>query len=170
MGSLSRPCLDRPGTQRRPIGLRGAAAGLTLIELLVVMVLIGVLVGVVTVTGAPSARSGLTHEADRLAQLLGLAREEAQVRGAPIRFERQADGYRFLLFRDREWRALQDDTDLKARQWSQPTELRIERPDGMQQIEFGRDAVDAPFTLHLKRGSMEVALIANGLGAFRVQP
>lgn len=135
-----------------------------------VLVLIGILAGVVTLSGAPSARGGLMHEADRLAQLLGLAREESQVRGAPIRFEPLEEGYRFMLFRDREWRAMQDDTDLKVRLWSQPTQVRIERPDGAQTIEFGRDAVDAPFVIHLRRDQVEVTVQANGLGAFRVLP
>lgn len=138
--------------------------------MLVVLVLIGILAGVVTVAGSPGARRGLEYEADRLAQLLGLAREEAQVRGSPIRFEFHDAGYRFLLFRDREWRAMQDDTDLKARQWSQPTQLRIERPDGAQTIEFGRDAVDAPFVIHLQRDQTTLTVQANGLGAFRVLP
>lgn len=134
------------------------------------LVLVGILAGVVTVAGTPGARGGLTHEADRLGQLLGLAREESQVRGAPIRFEPLEEGYRFMLFRDREWRAMQDDTDLRFRQWSQPTQLRVERTDGAQTIEFGRDAVDAPFVIHLQRDQVKVTIQANGLGAFRVVP
>jgi len=169
VGSLSGQQGFSGGARPQPKSLR-AATGLTLIELLVVLVLIGVLAGVVSVSGVPGTRSGLAQEADRLAQLLGLARDEAQVRGVPVRFEPSEEGYRFLLFRDREWRMLQDDTDLRARRWSQPTELRIDRPDGAQRIEFGRDAVDAPFTIHLKRGSIQLELIANGLGEFRVQP
>lgn len=170
MGSLIRPGPDCLRPHWRAIGLRRPQSGFTLIELLVVLVLIGILAGVVTVAGTPGARGGLMHDADRLAQLLSLARDESQIRGAPIRFEPLEEGYRFMLFRDREWRAMQDDTDLKPRQWSQPTQLRLERPDGAKTIEFGRDAVDAPFAIHLQRDQATVTVQANGLGAFRVVP
>jgi len=142
--------------------------GFTLIELLVVLVLMGVLAGTVVLSGKTGGRSDLLHEADRLAQVLGLAREEAQVRGAPIRFEYDGEGYRFSIFRDRQWRSMQDDTELRARVWKAPLELLIQRPDGSKGIEFGRDAVDAPFTLVLQRDQVSITLQANGLGGFEV--
>lgn len=142
--------------------------GFTLIELLVVLVLMGVLAGTVVLSGKTGGRSDLLHEADRLAQVLGLAREEAQVRGAPIRFEYDNEGYRFSIFRDRQWRSMQDDTELRARVWKAPVELLIQRPDGSKGIEFGRDAVDAPFTLVLQRDQVSITLQANGLGGFEV--
>ena len=158
----------RPATSRSLP--RPRSGGFTLIELLVVLVLIGVLAGTVVLSGGMGGRTELSYEADRLAQVLSLAREEAQVRGAPIRFEYDREGYRFSIFRDREWRGMQDDTDLKARVWAAPLELRIERPDGANSIEFGRDAVDAPFMIHLQRDQVSVALQANGLGGFEVRP
>jgi general secretion pathway protein H len=149
---------------------RAAAGGFTLIELLVVLVLVGVLAGLVSVSASPSEQRALRVEADRLAQLLMLAREESQVRGAPIRFEVDAQGYRFVLFRDRQWRALQEDTDLRSRAWSQPTQVLIEAADGRPEIEFGRDLVQAPFLMRLRRDETEVRLAANGLGGFQVLP
>lgn len=147
---------------------RAASRGFTLIELLVVLVLMGVLAGLVSVSATPGTQRSLRFEADRLAQLLMLAREESQVRGAPIRFETDTEGYRFLLFRDRQWRLLQEDTELRARRWEQPTEVLIEGADGRSDIEFGRDLVQAPFLIRLRRDGAEVALSANGLGGFQV--
>ncbi|HEY0879803.1 MAG TPA: GspH/FimT family pseudopilin [Zeimonas sp.] len=143
------------------------ARGFTLLELLVAIVIAGVLVGIVTLSVGGFDR-GLRFEAERLAQLLMLAREEAQLRGAPIRFEADDESYRFSIWRERRWRTLADDRDLRARSWEQPTELVVERSDGLGEIRFGIDQVDAPFVLRLRRNGEEVAIGANGLGLFEV--
>ena len=144
------------------------AGGFTLIELMVVLVVAGVLLSLVSLSGGGNAERALRYEAERVAQLLALAREEAQVLGTPIRFEANSERYRFLVRQDRQWRLI-DDQDLRERQWEQPTRVRIERADGRAEIEFGRDAVDIPFTLRLSRETSAVAIAANGLGAFAVQ-
>jgi len=143
------------------------ARGFTLLELLVAIVVAGVMVGIVSLSVGGFDRS-LRFEAERLAQLLALAREEAQLRGAPIRFESDDESYRFFVWRERGWRVLADDRDLRARRWEQPTELGIERADGRREIEFGLDQVDAPFVIRLRRNGEEVAIAANGMGLFEV--
>lgn len=141
--------------------------GFTLLELLVTIVIAGVLVGVVafSVTGFDR---GLRHDAERLAQLLMLAREEAQLRGTPIRLEADDERYRFSVWRERRWRVLVDDRDLRPREWTQRTELGIESAEGRREIVFGIDPVDAPFVLRLRRNGEEAAIAANGLGLFEV--
>lgn len=143
--------------------------GFTLVEMLVALLVAAVIVGMLTVSGAPSPERALRFEADRLAQLLALAREEAQVRGAPIRFEYDDQGYRFAILRDREWRPI-DDQDLRPRRWDEVTDVRLQRVDGLLRIEFGRDLVEAPYLLQLQRGPAAVTIVANGLGSFEVQP
>src|SRR5690606_25488422 len=106
--------------------------------------------------------------AERLAQLLALAREEAQLRGAPIRLAADDERYRFSIWRERRWRPLADDRDLRPRLWEEPAELRIERNDGAREVEVGNDPVNAPFLLRLRRKGEEVAIAANGLGFFEV--
>jgi general secretion pathway protein H len=143
-------------------------AGFTLIELMVVLMVIGVVAGMVTMSAAPSPQRELRADADRLAQLLSLAREEAQVRGAPIRFEADGSGCRVVVFRDREWRPITDDRDLRPRPWASETRVAVDRPDGRRVLEFGRDLVEAPYRVVLQRPEAAVSIVANGLGAFEV--
>lgn len=144
--------------------------GFTLIELLITLVVIGVAVALVGLNGMPNERQGLRFEAERLAQLLSLAHEEAQVRGVPIRLMPDSAGYRFEIRRDRQWVPLLDDADLRQREWQSPTTLTLRRADGRAELAFGRDPVDSPFVLSLVRQSASVELAGNGLGRFEVLP
>ncbi|MFP5407331.1 MAG: GspH/FimT family pseudopilin, partial [Gammaproteobacteria bacterium] len=135
------PLFQKPSTGER---------GFTLIEMLVALVIAGILIGVATLSIGGFDRS-LRYETERLAQLLSLAREEAQVRGAPIRLETTEDGYRFAIRRDRRWQPILDDRELRERAWKQPTRTSVQRADGRQAVEFGRDQVDVPFVLHVER-------------------
>lgn len=149
---------------------RGAsgARGFTLIELLVAMIIAAVIVSMVAISGSPSPARALETDADRLAQLLALAREEAQIRGAPIRFESDSNNYRFIVFKDSEWRVIDDDTYLRPRQWGTETEVQVRRADGARFLEFGRDLVEAPYVVRLMRENMVAEIAANGLGTFEV--
>ena len=154
--------------QRPAFDFRLRESGFTLLELLVAMVIAGVLIGIVSLSIGGFDRS-LRFEAERLAQLLVLAREEAQVRGAPIRFQADDERYGFFVWRERRWQPLLDDRDLRERSWEQPTRLRVERADGRREVEFGRDQIDTPFVLRLNRGESSAAILATGLGVFEVR-
>jgi general secretion pathway protein H len=143
--------------------------GFSLIERLVVMLVIGIALAMVSINGLPGAREGLRFETERLAQLLSLAREEAQVRGAPIRLEVDDRRYIFSILRNNQWRPLLDDQDLRERSWQAPTQIVVSRPDGRREVEFGRDAVDLPFRIVLRREGSEAVIEANGLGVFEVR-
>ena len=142
--------------------------GFTLIELMVVLVIAGIVVSLVALSGSAGGSRSLHFETERLAQLLALAREESQVRGAPIRLEIDALRYRFLVRINREWRLIPD-PELRPREWSAPTQVLVDRPDRAPFVEFGRDAVDYPFSIHLAREDSRSAILANGLGAFVVE-
>lgn len=139
-----------------------------MLEILVAIAIGAILMTVVGLS-VRSADRGLQVDAERLALLLGLAREEAQIRGAPIRFEADDLGYRFLIRRGVRWEPLLDDRDLRAREWSAPTDIALHRDDGLERLEFGRDVVNAPFELALQQGDRVVRIQGNGLGMFEVR-
>lgn len=150
-------------------GWRGTReAGFTLIEVLVSLVIAAIIVSLVAVSGGPNESRAFRQEADRLAQLLSLAREEAQVRGAPIRFLSDESSYRFVIFKDRQWRPLEGDQLLRPREWDAPTRVELVRADGLDVLEFGREMVDPPFRIRLKREQLGEEITANGLGSFDV--
>ncbi len=148
---------------------RRADRGFTLIELMVVVLIIGIALAMVAINGLPGSRDGLRYEAERVSHLLLLAREEAQIRGAPIRFEADETRYRFMIYKQGEWLPILDDRDLRERQWASPTRIRVGRADGRTSVEFGRASVDIPFSIFLSRENVVSEVFGNGLGAFEVR-
>ncbi len=132
------------------------------------MIVAAIIVTMIAVSGAPSPARNLETDADRLAQLLALAREEAQIRGAPIRFQTDGRVYRFAIFKDSQWRVIDDDSYLRPRRWDVETGVQVARSDGARALEFGRDLVEAPYRVRLIRGDLWAEIVANGLGTFEV--
>jgi general secretion pathway protein H len=148
--------------------------GFTLIELLVVLVIIGFTLGLVTMNAAPSARQALQQDAQRVALLLQLARDEAIVRNRPIAFEAGAQGYRFLVRDGREWKTLPQDDLLREREFKRaPVTLLLDPPFSIPgaplRIVFGREPVDKPFALTLAAGDASAVVRADGIGHFAVE-
>ena len=81
------------------------------------MMIIGITLGAVSFNAMPSERQVLQNDAQRIALLLQLARDEAIVRNRPIAFEAEADRYRFLLFEENNWQVLQQDDLLREREF-----------------------------------------------------
>lgn len=145
-----------------------AEAGFTLLELLLACLIVGILAATLSFA-IPDRGSHLALEADRLARLLTLAREEALLRSAPVRFDADLDGFRFFVWRDRRWQAPLDEPVLRARPWEAPTRIAIERPDGSSIIEFGREPLDSPFRIRLQRDQASAVIESDGLGTITVR-
>ena len=148
--------------------------GFTLLELLVVLVIVGITLGMVSFNAMPDDRQILHNDAQRIALLLQLTRDEAIVRNRPIAFEAEADRYRFLLREDKTWHVLQQDDMLREREFKRPpVSLSIDPPLAGQatplRIVFGREPVDKPFVLTLASGDAQVAIRADGIGHFVVE-
>ena len=149
--------------------------GFTLLELLVVLVIAGLLLGLVAFNAMPGPRKALESEAQRLALLFQLARDEAIVRNRPIAFEADADRYRFLIRDDDQWEALSQDDLLREREFQRaPVALSVSPAVVAAQTEplrlvFGREPVDKPFVLTMSSGNASVAIRADGIGHFEVQ-
>jgi general secretion pathway protein H len=152
---------------------RRPSRGFTLIELLVVMVILGITLGLVSLNAMPGQKQSLQQDAQRIALLLQLARDEAIVRNRQIAFEAGADGYRFLIRNDKQWDlAVQDDL-LREREFKHgPVTLMLDPPPNVQngdlRIIFGREPVDKPFVLTMSGGGSSVAIRADGIGHFTV--
>ena len=92
----------------------GSSRGFTLMELLVVLVLVGIVASLATLAVGDGAERQIRSEADRLAAVLRLARDETMITGEAERaLGLRRDGYSFLeliLLDDatREWHAVTD--------------------------------------------------------------
>jgi general secretion pathway protein H len=145
-----------------------------LLELLVVLVIIGITLGAVSFNAMPSERQVLQNDAQRIALLLQLARDEAIVRNRPIAFEAEADRYRFLLFEENTWQTLNQDDMLREREFKRsPVMFSVSPPSAEQntplRIIFGREPVGIPFILSLAVGEAQVSIRADGIGHFSVE-
>lgn len=153
------------------------ARGFTLVEVMVVMVIIGITLGLVSLNAMPSPRQDLQKEAQRIALLLQLARDEAIVRNRLIAFEANSDRYRFLVRNETSWDQVINDDLLRERTFKNaPITLRLDPPvqaggttDTKLRITFGREPVDRPFVLTLSSGEDRVAVRADGIGHFVVE-
>ena len=153
---------------------RRRARGFTLVELMVVMVIIGITLGMVSLNAIPSPQQHLQNEAQRLALLLQLARDEAIVRNRLVAFEADGEHYRFLVRNETRWDPLTGDDLLRERPFKNaPVSLLIEPPGAGSgtplRITFGREPVDKPFLLTLASGDAHVAIRADGVGHFVVE-
>lgn len=150
------------------------APGFTLIELLVVMVIMGITLGLASLSVLPGRQQSLHGEAERIALLLQMARDEAIVRNRQVAFEAGPNGYRFLVRNDSRWQPITGDDLLRERAFKHaPLLLTVEPAPGTPttplSIIFGREPVDKPFLLTLADAERRVAIRADGIGHFTVE-
>lgn len=146
--------------------------GFTLIELLVVMVIAGILLGMVSFNIMPGDQQRLQQDAQRIALLFQLARDEAILRNTAVAFEADQQTYRFLIKQEQSWITLKDDM-LREREFeTQNLQLRLE--SGLNsgpslRIVFGREPVDKAFILSFISNNQKVSIRADGIGHFYVE-
>jgi general secretion pathway protein H len=138
------------------------------------MVVMGIMLGMVSVNAIPDKKQALTSDAQRIALLLQLAREEAIVRNRPIAFEIDSDQFRFYIRSDTSWQLLTDNDLFRERSFKRsPLDITMQ-PSTTQsalplKIVFGREPVDKPFVLTLGYEDAQVSIQADGLGHFSVE-
>ncbi len=148
--------------------------GFTLLELLVVWVIMGIMLGAVSLTALQSTRQRLQTDAQRISILLLLAREEAIVRNRPTAFEVRDKGYQFLVLNDNKWEKMEDLDTLRGREFTfAETKLEIVSNDEQSarnlRIVFGREPVSRPFLMILRVAEDQVTINADGVGHFVVE-
>jgi general secretion pathway protein H len=153
---------------------RARYSGFTLLELLVVLVIMGIMLGAVSLNAMQSTLQRLQTDAQRISLLLQLAREEAIVRNRPTAFEVQEKGYQFLVLNDNKWEKFDDLDSLRGRDFTVPeTKLEIVSNDEQSarnlRIVFGREPVSRPFILTLRVAQDRVSINADGVGHFVVE-
>ncbi len=158
--------------KQRVLQHKARLAGFTLIELLVVMVIAGILLGMVSFNILPGEQQRLQQDAQRIALLFQLARDEAILRNTAVAFEADQQSYRFLIKEEQSWIYLKDEM-LREREFeTQNLQLRLE--SGLSsgpnlRIVFGREPVDKAFILNLSSNNQKVSIRADGIGHFYVE-
>ena len=150
--------------------------GFTLIEMLVVLLIIGLFAGLVSTISRPDEGAMVRVEAERLAQLLDLAADEARITGRPIGWTGEGSGYRFWRIQDdSSWSEVRDSDLLRARSLPQGmliSGLRVEnmRPQDSMRLEFIPYGETLAFALEISLGSRRYSVAASPTGEVRAVP
>ncbi|MET3823195.1 general secretion pathway protein H [Burkholderia sp. PvR073] len=140
--------------------------GFTLLEMLVVLV-------IVTLAPSRNRRTDLAEEAQRLANLLESAGDEAQVRSMPIAWQPVGGGYRFVQRTENgAWAPMSDDL-YRARRWgTEVTAVSVRYTgggDAPSRVVLGSEGIDVPVTITLWSGDVRMAVVGTGIGNFVVR-
>ena len=99
--------------------------GFTLLELIVVTLIIGLMLGVVTLSTGLGHQHDVEEEIERIAALINLAAEESVFKSTEISLEFEKDRYRFLTLVDNEWLPIEADRAFRERELPQGLELEL---------------------------------------------
>ena len=150
--------------------------GFTLIEILVVLMIMGLFIGLVSTITRPDDRTVLQLEADRLAQLLDFAANEARLTGRSIAWTADESGYRFWRANDDgSWTEIRDSEVLHPRTLPQDmtvSDFRVEdqRPRSSMRLEFTPQGSALAFTIGMSLGTQHYSVSGNPIGEVRVLP
>lgn len=115
--------------QRRPFAIirsgNGHNRGFTLFEILVALLIIGLVVGVATLSIRDPAPEKLREETRRLAALITLTQEEAILQARDFGIAFWQHGYSFHEFRDGKWQKIEQDRTLNQHELPQNLRLQL---------------------------------------------
>lgn len=156
----------RPGLPGRA-PLSATSAGFTLLELVIVVLIIGIMATLVTLSiGNRGLDDRLELESKRIAQLMQLAEDEADLKGTPIGLRFTDQSYRFVAIDNtRKWVDYAQGGTLRVRALMQPfyVDLRVEgrpappavdKPDAGSKSKDEKDEGLKPQILLLPGGQM----------------
>lgn len=112
--------------------MRQCCQGFTLLELMIVLVVIGMLLGMVSLVVAPNPLREARYEAGEVAGMIQRLRERAVLNGEQYGIRLSESGYRVMQLQDREWRPM-----AAFHQW--PAHLRLHLEQDGQALTLGGD-------------------------------
>jgi len=152
--------------------------GFTLIEVLVVLFIMGMLVGLASAIARPDDREILQVEADRLAKLLELAIEEANLSGKSMAWTADKSGYRFWrMTSDNSWIEIRDNDLFRARTLPDGmtiSSLQVENTashgvaHSEMRLEFTPTNAMDPFSINMSLGAAHHSITASPIGELQV--
>lgn len=126
-------------------------AGFTLLEVLVVVVIIGVISTAFLLSMNVAREDQAQKEAQRFMALLRLAGQESMLRSRELAVEFVPRGYRFLVYQDQAWQALEDDI-LRPRELDEGLFLDVQVDGGA--VDLADAEAQSPRILLFSTGEM----------------
>ena len=149
--------------------MRQCCQGFTLLELMIVIVVIGMLLGMVSLVVAPNPLREARHEAGEVAGMILRLRERAVLNGEQYGIRFSESGYRVMQLDDREWLPM-----AAFHQWPAKLRLHLEQDghalalggdQGLPQLLMLSSDENTAFTLTFTVGDRTLlSLSSDGLG------
>lgn len=153
--------------------------GFTLLELMIVVLLAGIVVSMATFEARPNPASQLREDAVKLARILGLAHDEAQLRGLVLQWQGDLTGWRFAVAASgggEDGQVLGDDvfrphawsSRLDALRWTGSVTPPQSAADSAGTLYWllAQEAVGLAYALQLERQDWQITISSDGLGHF----
>lgn len=151
--------------------------GFTLVEMLVVLMIMGLLLGLISISTAPDDKARLGVEVERLAQLMDLAVNESRLSGRPIAWTSDGPSYRFWRFNEATgWLPIKEEV---LRMRNLPHGMRLSRLQVDSQratgnrnlrVEFSSRGDMPLFHVEMSYGYARAVVASSPLGDIRVLP